>query len=83
MSHEMAMASCRNSRVGGFNDWRLPNKEELNLLYIEKTKIGGFSIWYWSSTQNGKRRWVQNFATGEQKNENLEYKGRCRCVRNY
>jgi len=38
--------------------WRLPNKEELNLLFTNKDKIGGFkSKAYWSSSlvsKNGK-----------------------------
>lgn len=31
--------------------WRIPKKEELDILYQNKTTIGGFySVWYWSST---------------------------------
>jgi len=63
------------------NGWRLPTKDELNQLYINKDPIGGFanvysengSI-YWSSTDNGYSNyqpiislaWAQNFINGYQ-----------------
>ena len=38
---------------GGYTDWYLPSKDELNILYINKVAIGGFSdyVYYWSSTE--------------------------------
>jgi hypothetical protein len=45
------------------NDWRLPNKDELNKLFQHKDRIGGFNgNWYWSSTvdENGDA-WMQAF----------------------
>jgi hypothetical protein len=37
---------------GGYTDWYLPSKDELNKLYLNKTAIGGFeSSLYWSSTE--------------------------------
>jgi hypothetical protein len=41
--------------VGGvtYGDWYLPSKYELNLLYQQKSLVGGFaSAWYWSSTED-------------------------------
>ncbi len=36
------------------NGWRLPSKDELNILYKNKDKIGGFAnTIYWSSTEIG------------------------------
>ena len=49
--------------------WRLPTKEELNLLYINKETIGGFDNYeYWSSEQEGAQNdaWVQFFGNGYQ-----------------
>ena len=55
-------AGLANSyRGGGYIDWFLPSKDELNLLYQAKDAIGGFataqtpgeSPAYWSSTQKG------------------------------
>ena len=39
-----------------FNDWRLPTKDELNLIYKQKDSIGGFpqTGLYWSSTTNSE-----------------------------
>ncbi len=48
-----ASSMCKNSKLGGYNDWRLPTKEELVILYTNRDAIGGFikSIsGYWSSS---------------------------------
>ena len=47
---------------GGYTDWFLPSKDELNLMYTNKATInttatanGGSSFsssWYWSSTES-------------------------------
>jgi hypothetical protein len=40
--------------VGGvtYGDWYLPSKHELNLLYLQRVAVGGFTtFWYWSSTE--------------------------------
>ena len=48
--------------------WRLPTKDELNILYVNKDKIGGFAnSLYWSSTENGGNyAWFQHFVYGDQ-----------------
>ena len=48
--------------------WRLPTKDELNILYQNKDKIGFFAnISYWSSTEDElNKRWVQSFSSGNQ-----------------
>jgi hypothetical protein len=55
---------CADLNMHGYSDWYLPNKQELNKLYINRSLIGGFYIYgqYWSSTQyNDKLAWCQNF----------------------
>ncbi len=56
--------------------WRLPTKEELQLLYQQKSVVGGFSNDnYWSSTETkldfggGHHPWFQNFGNGVIKND--------------
>ena len=54
--------------LNGYDDWYLPSKEELDLLYDQKTVVGGFaSSNYWSST-DGERNfaWMQAFDNGQQ-----------------
>ena len=65
MTGEDAKAACAKLGEG----WRLPTKEELNLLYQNKDKIGGFaSSYYWSSTEsNDNGVWKQYFYNGLQK----------------
>jgi hypothetical protein len=52
--------------------WRLPTKGELNTLYEDRDKIGGFSLSseYWSSTQLNffTGAWIQEFNNGLQFN---------------
>jgi hypothetical protein len=54
-SYAAGLAS--NYRGGGYSDWYLPSKEELNKLYINRASIGGFAntgnLTYWSSSQKG------------------------------
>jgi hypothetical protein len=50
------------------SDWYLPSKNELNQLYIEKARIGGFRTdWYWSSSEvDATEAWPQYFGNGLQ-----------------
>jgi len=48
MNWDDAMKACASLGDG----WRLPTKDELNILYQNKDKIGGFdNNYYWSSTE--------------------------------
>lgn len=67
--YESIILMCKSSTVGGYNDWRLPTKEELMVLYNNKELIGNFSDKstrrsYWSSdTDNGWPYYI-NFYDG-------------------
>jgi hypothetical protein len=66
------LSDANNHDVNGakFMDWRLPTKRELNLVYNQKSNIGGefFGI-YWSSTESvGSNAWGQYFFNGYQYN---------------
>jgi hypothetical protein len=54
-----------------YGDWYLPSKVELNLLYNQKTVVGGLDLrnYYWSSTEYGPNyAWSQYFDDGYQSN---------------
>jgi len=64
---------CRQYSQGGYSDWFLPSKSELNLMYwnLKQKELGDFrSGWYWSSSlrdgYNGA--WAQRFSDGSQSN---------------
>jgi len=63
---------CAFFNGGNFGDWYLPSKYELNLLYQQKTIVGGFANdSYWSSTElhpNNARASTQTFTNGVQNN---------------
>lgn len=44
---------CADLKLGGYNDWYLPSKDELEKLYAARNSIGGFSLdmMYWSSSE--------------------------------
>ena len=48
-----ALNVAKNYNGGGFNDWYLPTKEELNLIYknLVKTGILNDTTCHWSSSQ--------------------------------
>jgi len=65
---EEAKAACASLGKG----WRLPTKLELNILYLNKKKIGGFADdAYWSSTKRVDQfddlYWLQYLDSGSQK----------------
>jgi len=87
---------CRNYTGGGYNDWYLPSKDELYLLYLHKTifvtniytNAGGFesssNAYYWSSSEiDNFNVWAQSFYTGNKETHSKYgiYKGRVRAIR--
>ncbi len=73
-----AASICNDLVLGGYDDWYLPSKDELNLMYqnigqgnaLEFGNVGGFAFNpYWSSTElafNNGWAWNQNFYNGSQ-----------------
>ena len=59
---------CANLTLGGYSDWFLPSKDELNQMYLNKAVIGGFTGgFYWSSTEyDHNEAWEQYFYDGGQ-----------------
>lgn len=62
-----ALDVAKNYKGGGFSDWYLPTREELNLIYknLMKTGILNDTTWYWSSSQiDDIGAWYQSFFDG-------------------
>jgi hypothetical protein len=80
-----AARRCGTLNTGGYNDWFLPSKDELDLMYrnLKMKGLGGFSSeWYWSSSENGNDyAWYQDFSDGSQYYTNKTNTGSVRAVR--
>jgi hypothetical protein len=63
-----AASICYKLDLNGYNDWFLPSKDELNILYYQKAAgvVGAFvNNFYWSSTENSSNgAWSQSFSNG-------------------
>jgi hypothetical protein len=61
---DYAAQIAANYQGGGFGDWYLPSKYELNLLFQKKAFVGLFpGFGYWSSNESGNSNaWGQDFA---------------------
>ena len=79
MSWDEAKIACKKLGPG----WRLPTKDELNMLYKNKEEIGGFAYnSYWSSTElNNFVAWAQYFGSGLQGGANKNGNYYVRAVR--
>lgn len=81
---------CDKLSYGGYTDWYLPNRYELNLFNINKAVIPGLDVaglWYWSSTEfSNTGAWDQRFSDGYQlsngMNKSFATKS-FRCVRRF
>ena len=67
-STSYAAGLARAHTGGGYTDWYLPSKDELNKLYLNRSAIGGFAAGgYWSSTEkDNERAWYHHFNWGFQ-----------------
>ena len=83
---EMNWAAAKEACEALGEGWRLPTKDELNILFENKEMIGGFAErFYWSSTDgddDNTDAWVQEFkGRGFQNDGGKHYKYPSRPVR--
>lgn len=77
---------CDQLVAGGFDDWFLPSKDELDAMYrnLKKAGLGGFADkdYYWSSSQyDDDDAWLQNFGYGLQGYNDKHHNDYVRAVR--
>jgi hypothetical protein len=75
-----AAVYCDEYAYGGFSDWFLPSKDELNELYLNQIIIGGFLSSYYSSSSefSNDAFWFQSFIDGI---SNVPYKNNAYYIR--
>jgi len=80
-----ALNTAKNYQGGGFTNWRLPDRDELYLLYQNRTTVGGFlSASYWSSSEySSVSAWMRNFSSGSEDWFSKSNSYRVRAVRSF
>ena len=79
---EYAARKCLDYSNGGCDDWFLPSRDELNLMYenLHKNGLGSFADdHYWSSSEySASNAWFQHFGGSYQddNSRNIEYRVR-------
>jgi len=82
----IAAKICDELVLNGFDDWYLPSKDELNLIFtnLHNQGLGNFSSIYWSSTQYSNLfAWLQNFNGGSQNYDGKYANRQVRAVRSF
>ena len=84
---------ARAVRDGGYSDWYLPSKDELNKLYENKNLVGNFinwPNWYWSSSEVpdptwpvSYNAWYQDLSDGSQSNDDKNGQKGIRAIRSF
>ena len=76
---------CANYKGGNFADWYLPSLYELNLLYMQKSVVGGFTVnYYWTSSEAAYDGALgQSFNNGSQDILSKTYNGYVRAIRSF
>ena len=86
LSWSDAIEYCSKLSSNGFNDWRLPSKDELKELYKNKDSLDSKEAFiennYWSSSEfSSTDAWGQYFYYGNPTNANKPYATYVRAVR--
>jgi hypothetical protein len=82
-----AIQLAKDFRLGDVDQWRVPNKEELSLLYVHRQLIGGFQVGnYWTSQpskEDPNGAYVINFYNGYTYTEYRETPVHVRLIRKF
>ena len=84
--NNIAAKICNELTLNGYEDWYLPSKDELNLIFtnLHSQGLGNFSSIYWSSSQYSDFfAWIQNFNGGSQNYDGKYANRQVRAVRSF
>ena len=80
---DKAQKICAAYKIGNTGGWRLPSKDELNIIYQNRKHLGNYTKGnYWSATEEGKNSAITiNFSNGNQTKSNKQSDFAVRAVR--
>ncbi len=85
--YHAAARYCHKLVYGGYDDWYLPNRYKLNLMYTNRSALPGLDQsgnYYWSSAEfNDNGAWIQRFYNGSQSTDGKNGSHFVRCVRRF
>lgn len=84
MNQEQASSTCSNLTYNGYSNWYLPDKDELNTLFVFRESLGIGYGGFWSSSMdysNYSKGVVQSFSGGSQRSENSSSTYQVLCIR--
>jgi hypothetical protein len=84
----IAARICDNLVLGGYSDWYLPSRDEIDTLWNQKDLVGGFTdgSYYWSSTEAGvANAWAFSFGSihGSRPIGKVGYTEKVRAIRSF
>lgn len=85
-NNNYAAKLCADLVLGGYSDWFLPSKDELNMLYLNQAATGGFAnAFYWSSSESTSfyNAFYQDFTNGSQSYDSKNNGYHVRCIRSF
>ena len=80
-----AAGLARAYNGGGYTDWYLPSKDELNILYLNRAAIGGFTDkYYWCSSEKwANLAYDQDFWNGVMEHTSKSDISKVRAIRDF
>jgi trimeric autotransporter adhesin len=81
---DIAARQCYNLVLNNKSDWYMPSKDEVNLMFTQRSFLSGLTgIYYTSTESDASHAWVQYFYSGSQTTIEKGLQTGLRCIRSF